>query len=96
MRHPVPVCVRSFTDPEVTRLLWAAQVSPQEVDRRKRRRERNKIAAAKCRNKKKEKTESLQKVLFDHEPQDCDPLNSKRFSEGSSGGTEGSRREGWS
>uniref|UniRef100_A0A8C6L922 Activating transcription factor 3 n=1 Tax=Nothobranchius furzeri TaxID=105023 RepID=A0A8C6L922_NOTFU len=32
-----------------------------EVTRRKRRRERNKIAAAKCRNKKKEKTEGLQK-----------------------------------
>ncbi|KAG7509341.1 cyclic AMP-dependent transcription factor ATF-3 [Solea senegalensis] len=33
----------------------------EEHDRRKRRRERNKIAAAKCRNKKKEKTECLQK-----------------------------------
>uniref|UniRef100_A0A8B9SVW0 Activating transcription factor 3 n=1 Tax=Anas platyrhynchos TaxID=8839 RepID=A0A8B9SVW0_ANAPL len=30
-------------------------------ERKKRRRERNKIAAAKCRNKKKEKTECLQK-----------------------------------
>uniref|UniRef100_A0A3Q4BL33 BZIP domain-containing protein n=1 Tax=Mola mola TaxID=94237 RepID=A0A3Q4BL33_MOLML len=37
------------------------ELCPQEHDRRKRRRERNKIAAAKCRNKKKEKTESLQK-----------------------------------
>lgn len=45
-------------------MIYAAQASPQEVERRKRRRERNKIAAAKCRNKKKEKTESLQKVLF--------------------------------
>lgn len=34
---------------------------PEENDRRKRRRERNKIAAAKCRNKKKEKTDNLQK-----------------------------------
>ncbi|GAA6072056.1 cyclic AMP-dependent transcription factor ATF-3 [Tachysurus ichikawai] len=33
----------------------------EEHDRRKRRRERNKIAAAKCRNKKKEKTDCLQK-----------------------------------
>ncbi|XP_061899581.1 cyclic AMP-dependent transcription factor ATF-3 [Entelurus aequoreus] len=33
----------------------------EETDRRKRRRDRNKIAAAKCRNKKKEKTECLQK-----------------------------------
>lgn len=45
-------------------MLYASQASPHEVERRKRRRERNKIAAAKCRNKKKEKTESLQKVLF--------------------------------
>ncbi|XP_028676233.2 cyclic AMP-dependent transcription factor ATF-3 isoform X1 [Erpetoichthys calabaricus] len=33
----------------------------EELERRKRRRERNKIAAAKCRNKKKERTDSLQK-----------------------------------
>ncbi|XP_074846102.1 cyclic AMP-dependent transcription factor ATF-3 [Carettochelys insculpta] len=38
-----------------------AEFSPQEDERKKRRRERNKIAAAKCRNKKKEKTECLQK-----------------------------------
>ncbi|CAK6979351.1 cyclic AMP-dependent transcription factor ATF-3 [Scomber scombrus] len=37
------------------------EVTGEEHDRRKRRRERNKIAAAKCRNKKKEKTECLQK-----------------------------------
>ncbi|KAM9840590.1 cyclic AMP-dependent transcription factor ATF-3 [Aulostomus maculatus] len=37
------------------------ELTSDELDRRKRRRERNKIAAAKCRNKKKEKTESLQK-----------------------------------
>ncbi|KAM9798659.1 cyclic AMP-dependent transcription factor ATF-3 [Neosynchiropus ocellatus] len=37
------------------------EMSRDELDRRKRRRERNKIAAAKCRNKKKEKTETLQK-----------------------------------
>ncbi|KAF3703182.1 Cyclic AMP-dependent transcription factor ATF-3 [Channa argus] len=37
------------------------EMTPEEHDRRKRRRERNKIAAAKCRNKKKEKTECLQK-----------------------------------
>lgn len=38
----------------------------EEVDRRKRRRERNKIAAAKCRNKKKEKTDCLQKVELEN------------------------------
>ncbi|KAM4529317.1 cyclic AMP-dependent transcription factor ATF-3 [Fundulus diaphanus] len=36
-------------------------LTPEDHERRKRRRERNKIAAAKCRNKKKEKTECLQK-----------------------------------
>ncbi|KAF7694320.1 cyclic AMP-dependent transcription factor ATF-3 isoform X1 [Silurus meridionalis] len=38
-----------------------SRLTTEEVDRRKRRRERNKIAAAKCRNKKKEKTDCLQK-----------------------------------
>ncbi|XP_076873408.1 cyclic AMP-dependent transcription factor ATF-3 [Brachyhypopomus gauderio] len=37
------------------------EINSEELDRRKRRRERNKIAAAKCRNKKKEKTDCLQK-----------------------------------
>ncbi|XP_060763591.1 cyclic AMP-dependent transcription factor ATF-3 [Neoarius graeffei] len=37
------------------------ELTVEEMDRRKRRRERNKIAAAKCRNKKKEKTDCLQK-----------------------------------
>ncbi|XP_056150580.1 cyclic AMP-dependent transcription factor ATF-3 [Lampris incognitus] len=37
------------------------ELTSEEHDRRKRRRERNKIAAAKCRNKKKEKTDCLQK-----------------------------------
>uniref|UniRef100_W5LXP6 Activating transcription factor 3 n=1 Tax=Lepisosteus oculatus TaxID=7918 RepID=W5LXP6_LEPOC len=37
------------------------EITPEECERRKRRRERNKIAAAKCRNKKKERTDCLQK-----------------------------------
>uniref|UniRef100_A0A3P9HMJ5 Activating transcription factor 3 n=1 Tax=Oryzias latipes TaxID=8090 RepID=A0A3P9HMJ5_ORYLA len=37
------------------------ELTLEEHDRKKRRRERNKIAAAKCRSKKKEKTEGLQK-----------------------------------
>lgn len=45
-------------------LFFSQQLTGEEVDRRKRRRERNKIAAAKCRNKKKEKTDCLQKVEF--------------------------------
>ncbi|KAM9495797.1 cyclic AMP-dependent transcription factor ATF-3 [Clarias gariepinus] len=38
-----------------------SEFTAEELNRRKRRRERNKIAAAKCRNKKKEKTDGLQK-----------------------------------
>ncbi|XP_078799202.1 cyclic AMP-dependent transcription factor ATF-3 isoform X3 [Oryzias latipes] len=38
------------------------ELTLEEHDRKKRRRERNKIAAAKCRSKKKEKTEGLQKA----------------------------------
>ncbi|XP_078261921.1 cyclic AMP-dependent transcription factor ATF-3 isoform X2 [Rhinoraja longicauda] len=37
------------------------RLTPREDERRCRRRERNKIAAAKCRNKKKERTDILQK-----------------------------------
>uniref|UniRef100_A0A8C8DNV2 Activating transcription factor 3 n=1 Tax=Oryzias sinensis TaxID=183150 RepID=A0A8C8DNV2_9TELE len=43
------------------RTLCGFQLTLEEHDRKKRRRERNKIAAAKCRSKKKEKTEGLQK-----------------------------------
>lgn len=48
-------------DEEPRRGAGKRELSSEELDRRKRRRERNKIAAAKCRNKKKEKTECLQK-----------------------------------
>ncbi|XP_078261922.1 cyclic AMP-dependent transcription factor ATF-3 isoform X3 [Rhinoraja longicauda] len=40
------------------------RLTPREDERRCRRRERNKIAAAKCRNKKKERTDILQKYLI--------------------------------
>lgn len=43
--------------------VFSLQFTAEELNRRKRRRERNKIAAAKCRNKKKEKTDGLQKVV---------------------------------
>ncbi|GFQ64267.1 BZIP domain-containing protein [Trichonephila clavata] len=35
------------------------QLTPEDEDRRRRRRERNKVAATKCRNKKKERTGKL-------------------------------------
>lgn len=39
---------------------WLSQPSPEEEERRKIRRERNKIAAAKCRNRRRELTDTLQ------------------------------------
>uniref|UniRef100_A0A8C5G3J5 BZIP domain-containing protein n=1 Tax=Gouania willdenowi TaxID=441366 RepID=A0A8C5G3J5_GOUWI len=50
----------NFTPLVKEELRLSIHLSGEEHDRRKRRRERNKIAAAKCRNKKKEKTECLQ------------------------------------
>lgn len=38
------------------------QISPEEEERRRVRRERNKLAAAKCRNRRKELTDFLQAV----------------------------------
>lgn len=38
------------------------QLNPEDEERRRLRRERNKLAAAKCRNRRKELTESLQQV----------------------------------
>ena len=38
------------------------QLSPEEMERRMIRRERNKLAAAKCRNRRRELTDTLQNV----------------------------------
>ena len=42
--------------------LYPPQISPEEEERRRVRRERNKLAAAKCRNRRKELTDFLQAV----------------------------------
>lgn len=42
--------------------LCSPQISPEEEERRRVRRERNKLAAAKCRNRRKELTDFLQAV----------------------------------
>lgn len=39
-----------------------SKLSPEELERRRIRRERNKMAAAKCRNRRRELTETLQNV----------------------------------
>ncbi|MBN3285894.1 ATF3 factor, partial [Polyodon spathula] len=61
-RHRRPQSVTTFYPSFHVQLHWSAtRIPPEENERRKRRRERNKIAATKCRNKKKERTDSLQK-----------------------------------
>lgn len=43
-------------------LFFLSKLSQEEVERRRVRRERNKLAAAKCRNRRRELTETLQSV----------------------------------
>lgn len=43
-----------------------SKLSPEELERRRIRRERNKMAAAKCRNRRRELTETLQNVSERH------------------------------
>ncbi|XP_018597875.1 cyclic AMP-dependent transcription factor ATF-3 [Scleropages formosus] len=54
-------CPSSSSERPVEQPVVKRELTLEEYERRKRRRERNKIAAAKCRNKKKEKTDCLQK-----------------------------------
>ena len=43
-------------------LLLSPQLTPEEEEKRRVRRERNKMAAAKCRNRRRELTDRLQSV----------------------------------
>lgn len=43
-------------------LFFLSKLSQEEIERRRVRRERNKLAAAKCRNRRRELTETLQSV----------------------------------
>lgn len=48
--------------PELTISISPTQLTPEEEEKRRVRRERNKLAAAKCRNRRRELTDRLQAV----------------------------------
>ncbi|XP_036991306.2 fos-related antigen 1 isoform X1 [Artibeus jamaicensis] len=58
--QPRPGVIRALGPPPGVRRRPCEQVSPEEEERRRVRRERNKLAAAKCRNRRKELTDFLQ------------------------------------
>ncbi|XP_007942945.1 fos-related antigen 1 [Orycteropus afer afer] len=58
--QPRPGVIRSLGPPPGARRRPCDQLSPEEEERRRVRRERNKLAAAKCRNRRKELTDFLQ------------------------------------
>ena len=45
---------------------WKLQLDEEQLERRKVRRERNKVAASKCRQKRKEQASELEKVIIDY------------------------------
>ncbi|XP_074130955.1 fos-related antigen 1 [Sminthopsis crassicaudata] len=55
-----PGVIRAVGPPPGVRRRHSEQISPEEEERRRVRRERNKLAAAKCRNRRKELTDFLQ------------------------------------
>ncbi|XP_006860970.1 PREDICTED: fos-related antigen 1 [Chrysochloris asiatica] len=57
---PRPGVIRALGPPPGVRRRPCDQISPEEEERRRVRRERNKLAAAKCRNRRKELTDFLQ------------------------------------
>ncbi|XP_004618488.2 fos-related antigen 1 [Sorex araneus] len=57
---PRPGVIRVLGPPPGVRRRPSEQISPEEEERRRVRRERNKLAAAKCRNRRKELTDFLQ------------------------------------
>nr|AAX41633.1 FOS-like antigen 1 [synthetic construct] len=58
--QPRPGVIRALGPPPGVRRRPCEQISPEEEERRRVRRERNKLAAAKCRNRRKELTDFLQ------------------------------------
>ncbi|XP_036182477.1 fos-related antigen 1 isoform X2 [Myotis myotis] len=58
--QPRPGVIRALGPPPGVRRRPSEQISPEEEERRRVRRERNKLAAAKCRNRRKELTDFLQ------------------------------------
>ncbi|ELK13324.1 fos-related antigen 1 isoform X1 [Pteropus alecto] len=60
VQSPRPGVIRALGPPPGVRRRPCEQISPEEEERRRVRRERNKLAAAKCRNRRKELTDFLQ------------------------------------
>lgn len=60
LQPPRPGVIRALGPPPAVRRRPCEQISPEEEERRRVRRERNKLAAAKCRNRRKELTDFLQ------------------------------------
>ncbi|XP_058926002.1 fos-related antigen 1 [Kogia breviceps] len=58
--QPRPGVIRALGPTPAVRRRPCEQISPEEEERRRVRRERNKLAAAKCRNRRKELTDFLQ------------------------------------
>nr|XP_030689414.1 fos-related antigen 1 isoform X2 [Globicephala melas] len=58
--QPRPGVIRALGQTPAVRRRPCEQISPEEEERRRVRRERNKLAAAKCRNRRKELTDFLQ------------------------------------
>lgn len=56
--------LKTFTACQFMVLIFILQLTPEEEEKRRVRRERNKLAAAKCRNRRRELTEMLQGVSF--------------------------------
>ncbi|XP_062051793.1 fos-related antigen 1 [Lepus europaeus] len=59
-QQPRPGVIQALGPPPGARRRPSEQISPEEEERRRVRRERNKLAAAKCRNRRKELTDFLQ------------------------------------
>ena len=53
---------RYTVSPDLTISISPTQLTPEEEEKRRVRRERNKLAAAKCRNRRRELTDRLQAV----------------------------------
>lgn len=67
----IPTCLNLNSFPTGPRVMLPkcshfSKLSPEELERRRIRRERNKMAAAKCRNRRRELTETLQNVSERH------------------------------
>ena len=77
--QPRPGVIRALGPPPGVRRRPCEQISPEEEERRRVRRERNKLAAAKCRNRRKELTDFLQAVSIIPRPGPTEPQEGSRL-----------------